>query len=321
MAMGANSVMADCEPLAGIAGEDVSVKMEHDGEVRSYLLHLPTAYDCESKIPLLIGMHGYTGTGQSFEHKWTKLHDHIDQYNYIGVFPDGMSANANALWATGFNDIGSRNDSGPDGLTCKPPPYAYPFFNNCPESDHDRLCYWGNSCADDLAFVRQLIEHMIEQYAVDPKRIYMTGFSQGGSTVNGFAAELADVLAAVAPFHGFQSNGYARGAESKLPFLQVWGTNDDTVRSDGLPGGDNLIYETPEETAKEWARAQSCDENGTTAWPSASDGINNWSCTQHANCSDDSEVVSCSWDGAHTWPINGEDQFGWDVIWAFFMKH
>jgi polyhydroxybutyrate depolymerase len=166
-----------------------------------------------------------------------------------------------------------------------------------------------------------MIEHMLENYAVDSKRIYMTGHSQGGSTINGFAAELEDLLAAVAPVQGFQTNGYARGAKSKLPFLQVWGRQDTTVRADGKPGGDNLIYESAEETAEVWAKAQGCSGDGSTAYPTVSDGKYGWSCTQHADCRDDSEVVTCTFDGVHAWPRKDDDHFGFDVIWKFFQKH
>ena len=310
-----------CEPLPGVAGEDVTLTMTHDGVERSYVLHLPTAYDCETPIPLLIGVHGYTGTGTRLENQYMKIFDHINEHNYIGVFPDGLHASDEYPRATGFNDLGSRNDSGPDGLTCKPPPYAYPMFDNCPASDRERQCYWGNSCADDLGFFRKLIEHMIDKYGVDQKRIYMTGHSQGGSTINGFASELDDLLAAVAPMQGFQSNGYAKGATDRVAFLQGWGRQDTTVPGLGLPAGDNLIYESAEETAAIWAEAQGCSENGDTPYPTVSDGKQAWSCTQHANCRDGSEVVTCAWDGEHNWPRIDEDHYGYNVIWNFFQKH
>jgi polyhydroxybutyrate depolymerase len=282
---------------------------------------LPTGYDGRQDLPLVIGVHGYSGSGSRLENQYMQIFDHINEHRYIGVFPNGLSASAEAQWATGFNDLGSRNDSGPDGLTCMPPPYEYPFFGNCPDSDRERQCYWGNSCADDLGFFREMIQFMLDNYSVDPKRVYMTGHSQGGSTINGLAAGLDDLLAAVAPMQGFATNGYARGAGRKVAFLQGWGRQDTTVPGLGEPASDGLIYESAEETARVWAAAQGCSEDGATPYPTVSDGRHGWSCTQHVDCRAGSEVVTCAWDGGHNWPRIDEDGFGYDVIWEFFRKH
>jgi poly(3-hydroxybutyrate) depolymerase len=120
-----NNILA-CEVAPAVQGEDISLTMMHDGVERSYVLHLPSGYDCETPLPLVFGVHGYTGSGSIFENRWAQIFDHVNRHNYVGVFPDGMTASADAPWAKGFNDLGSRNDSGPDGLTCIPPPYAYP---------------------------------------------------------------------------------------------------------------------------------------------------------------------------------------------------
>ncbi|MFT5372196.1 MAG: polyhydroxybutyrate depolymerase [Bacteroidia bacterium] len=308
-------------PEKGVPGKDVTVNIVHDGQQRSFVLHLPTHYDGKTLLPMLIGVHGYSGTGIRLENQYMQIFDHINEQNYIGIFPNGQHASEEEAWATGFNDIGSLNDSGPDGLTCKPPPYAYPVFENCPESVRDRQCYWGNSCADDLGFFRKMIEHMLETYSVDSKQIYMTGHSQGGSTINWFAAELQDLLAAVAPVEGFQTNGYARGAKNKLPFLQVWGRQDKTMPGLGEVAPDNLIYESAAETAAIWAEAQGCSVDGNTPYPTVSDGKYGWACTQHANCKNGSEVVTCAFDGEHAWPRKDDDHFGFDVVWDFFQKH
>ena len=314
-------VLSDCNPSPAIPGNDVPLSFMHDGVERSYVLHLPTNYDCETRLPVLVGVHGYGGSGSFWENQWAQIFDHVNEHNYIGLFPDGMHPSPQHTGVRGFNDLGSQHDDGPDGLTCKPPPMAYPKFDNCPDSYNDRICPWGNSCADDLGFIRALILHVLETYATDSSRIYMAGYSQGGSTTSGLAAHLADLLAAVAPLHGFQTNGYARGAETNLPYLQVWGTSDTTVPGTGLPASDGLIYESAEESAAVWAAAQGCSADGGTHWPSSADGKQGWHCTHHADCKKESEVVSCQWDGAHIWPLDGDDNFGWDVVWAFFMKH
>lgn len=300
----------------------IEQQLGHDGALRRYHVYLPRGDLCRAPgLPVVIGLHGYGGSGRGLAEDWGRLDKRVSIDGFIGVFPDGMSQSASAPQVRGFNDLGSRNDKGPDGLTCKPPPYAYPVFENCPASERERTCPWGNSCADDLGFLRALIGQLTADYPVDPERIYLFGYSQGGSTVNGLAAELSDLLAAVAPMHGFASNGFVRASESKLPFMQVWGREDGSVRADGKAGPDGLIYETVTETASEWARAQGCAASGATPWRSAADGTLGWRCQQHDDCRQGSEVVSCSWQGGHDWPRLGEDEFGWQVMWDFFQSH
>ncbi len=310
-----------CDPAPGVPGEDVSLAFLHDGVERSYVLHLPTGYDCAEPVPMVVGVHGYGGAWRFFENRWAGIFDHINQNGYIGLFPDGMHPSPEHTNVRGFNDLTSGHDEGPDGLTCKPPPFAYPAFDNCSGSQAGRVCPWGNSCADDLGYFRALITHVTGTWAVDASRVYMVGYSQGGSTVNGLAPHLADLLAAVAPMHGFTANGYAEGAEVPLPFLQVWGRADSTVSGDGTPSDDGLIYDSATATVAAWARAQGCSVEGSTPWPSSADGTQGCACTQHAGCAADSEVVSCAWDGAHVWPRDENDNFSWQVIWSFFEKH
>jgi poly(3-hydroxybutyrate) depolymerase len=39
------------------------VDLEHDGEVRSYEIHVPPAYDGETPFPLVLSFQGLTSTG------------------------------------------------------------------------------------------------------------------------------------------------------------------------------------------------------------------------------------------------------------------
>ena len=56
------------QPCSGLpmAGRYQTVDMEHDGELRRYQLRLPLGFDCQQRYPLLIGVHGYGGSGAYF---------------------------------------------------------------------------------------------------------------------------------------------------------------------------------------------------------------------------------------------------------------
>jgi polyhydroxybutyrate depolymerase len=67
----------------------------------------------------------------------------------------------------------------------------------------------GNCCAyamenhiDDVGFLRALIESLEHNYAVDARRVYATGISNGGMMSYRLACELADKIAAIAPVEG-----------------------------------------------------------------------------------------------------------------------
>jgi polyhydroxybutyrate depolymerase len=73
------------------------------------------------------------------------------------------------------------------------------FFVAYPESFNKQ---WndtrGLSPADDVAFIRALIEHLARAYPIDMRRVYATGISNGGFFSNRLACDLTDKIAAIA---------------------------------------------------------------------------------------------------------------------------
>jgi polyhydroxybutyrate depolymerase len=55
---------------------------------------------------------------------------------------------------------------------------------------------------DDSGFLRQLIVNLTAQYNIDPKRIYVVGFSSGAQMAHRVGVELSDLVAAIAPVSG-----------------------------------------------------------------------------------------------------------------------
>ncbi len=301
------------------AGRYQLVEIEHDGVLRRYQQRLPNGFDCKQRYPLLVGVHGYGGSGVYFAEQWAQVTKLLDQHQVIAIFPDGLLAAAERPDTRAFNDLASRHDRGPDGLTCEPPPYAYLTFENCPLDETQRICSWGVSCADDEGFFRTIITATMASLPIDGARVWLVGYSQGGSTVHGLAPGLSDLVTAAVPMHGFSANGFAQGAEGAVSYLSIWGRADRSVRADGLVGSDRLIYDSAEEHSRAWAASQGCAAQAE-AWPSASDGIKGWGCSHYPNCNSGVSVVSCGWDGAHDWPRSKGRDLAWDVIWPFLLS-
>ena len=70
---------------------------------------------------------------------------------------------------------------------------AYPESFNKSWSDTRGL-----SPADDVGFIRALIEELQRTHRADPKRTYAAGISNGGFFSNRLACDLTDKLAAIA---------------------------------------------------------------------------------------------------------------------------
>ena len=80
---------------------------------REYLIFLPTSYTSEGKIPLVGGLHGYTGTASGFEKETTKgMNLHAEYRNYIAVYPQGVNfwgkTNGMPFFVSSWNDLESN---------------------------------------------------------------------------------------------------------------------------------------------------------------------------------------------------------------------
>ena len=123
-------------------------------------VHVPTGYDPQNPAPLVMLLHGYTSSGQETEDvvQFTPL---ADQYGFIYLFPDGQT-----------DILGSR-------------------YWNATQACCD---FFGN--ADDSGYLLSLIEEVENQLSVDPRRIYVTGHSNGGFMAYRMACDHAGKVAA-----------------------------------------------------------------------------------------------------------------------------
>ena len=66
--------------------------MPWQGIDREYLIFLPTSYTSKEELPLVVGLHGYTGTASGFQKETTKeMNLHAEHRNYIAVYPQGVN--------------------------------------------------------------------------------------------------------------------------------------------------------------------------------------------------------------------------------------
>lgn len=106
-----------------------------------------------------------------------------------------------------------------------------------------RLLTWnaGHCCAyamnnkiDDVGFFAKMIDSLVSSGRADPKRIYVTGMSNGGMMAHRLGRELSGRIAAIAPVVGaiFGDEPPARNPVAAIIFV---GQDDKTVPGNGGP--------------------------------------------------------------------------------------
>ncbi len=172
------------------------VELEHDGEMRSYEIHLPPGYDGAAPLPVVLNFHGFTNDGVRHQTD-TKMDATADANGFIAVYPNGLYNSWNA-W------------------TC---------CGNAQQLD-----------VDDVGFTRAIIADLSERGCVDASRVYATGMSNGGFLSHRLGCEAADVIAAIAPVAGVLGIDAACEPARPIPVLHLHGTEDPLVPFDGQGG-------------------------------------------------------------------------------------
>ncbi|MDP4664435.1 MAG: hypothetical protein NWQ55_12000 [Salibacteraceae bacterium] len=136
--------------------------LKHDGEKRSYLLHVPEGYSSDSAVALIIALHGGTGSAKNIEEQ-SGLADFSDEKGFILCSPNGL----NRTWNAG---------------------------NCCGKASENEV--------DDVGFISALIDEVSANYSINSKQIFFTGMSNGAMMSYRLACELSDKIAAIAPVAG-----------------------------------------------------------------------------------------------------------------------
>jgi polyhydroxybutyrate depolymerase len=150
--------------------------------------------------------------------------------------------------------------------------YCHP--DGVPDSKGSRFWNAWEACCDfeqkeinDVAFLRELIEQITREYHPDPKRIHMSGHSNGAFMTFRFAMENSDLVASVAPISGTMDQITTVPAPAHpVSVLQIHGTADEAIPYNGgkltLPAGfpeGGVVASAPEAAAR-WSKWNSCGE-------------------------------------------------------------
>ena len=259
---------------------------------RTVRIHVPRGFEDRRFLPLVVALHGAFSGAAAMERE-SGLSRLADREGFVVAYPNGY----------GFLGIARHWNSG----HCCGPARA--------------------GGTDDVAFVDRVIGHVSERLPVDPERIYVVGFSNGGMLAHRYAAERAGRVAAVAVVAG-TIGGRADTGEPEwripapsrpVPLILLHGTADDRVPYGGTP----------------------TRETDGRSWLSVEEAVSFWRAHNSAGTAPETRregaIVRLVWRGespvvllrieglGHVWPGRSQaaassDFDAAEAIWAFFSS-
>ena len=194
------------------------------GVARSYSVQLPAT----KPAPLVIVLHGNTQTGADMAAR-TSWPDVAKREGFGVVFPNGL----NRAWADLRPNTKRAGRAPPEGT-------------------------------DDVGFIVALIEKFIADGAADPRRIYVTGLSNGGAMTMTMVCARADLFAAAATviINLTDDMAASRHPAKPVPMLMINGTADPLIPYEGGRGTSRFAvpgFWSTQRTFDFWRRVNGCD--------------------------------------------------------------
>jgi polyhydroxybutyrate depolymerase len=189
--------------------------------------------------------------------------------------------------------------------------------------------------ADDVAYLRAVLDDLPSIARVDPRRVYATGMSNGAMMCYRLAAELSDRVAAIAPVAGTMAIPEAHPTRP-VPVIHFHGTKDTLVPYDGPSGRTprGMTFLSVDASIRAWVAANGCPTEPVETPLDDRDPDDGTTTTRltYAPGRDGAEVVLYRIDGGgHTWPgvptrlrflgNTSRDLDATDLIWDFFQRH
>ena len=187
------------------------------------------------------------------------------------------------------------------------------------------------SAETDVKFISDLIEKLEAEYNVDPQRIYVNGFSQGGGMVFVLSCRLSRRIAAVGTVSAAEERPSSWCTDSTpVPMIAFHGT-DDLVPYHGGKSPDPfnpITFPDVRIWTADWAGRNRCAGNPTEAPVTA-----HVRRLTYTDCAEDADVVLYTIEGGgHTWP-GSNDLPKWllgpttqevnatRLMWEFYTQH
>lgn len=113
---------------------------------------------------------------------------------------------------------------------------------------------------DELAYAKEVLDDAVQRFAIDRKRVLVSGFSIGGALVWYLACQEPGLGAAYAPIAGGFWRPHPTSCAGPVDLLQTHGWRDRTVPLEGRPlRGGELVQGDIFEGLQLWRKVDGCD--------------------------------------------------------------
>lgn len=299
---GAHAQQGSCEGKTAVASGADTYTFEFEGRTRLYRMFVPSGYDAQQPVPLVMTLHGAGGWAAQQE-EYSGWNDIAERETFITVHPQGaLSAGTGFRWNAG-----------------EPMRAANPIMRAFLGRD--------DNPPDDAAFLAALLAHVQDELCIDAARIYVNGLSNGGGMTHHLACTLSGTIAAAGTVAGAYTP-IPDGCESvrPVPMITFHGKLDPIVDYAGNPA---IGLQGVESWAADWAARNNCSET-----PEPIDGLTGAvTGVRYTGCTDGAGVVLYTIaDGGHTWPTSepllpvllgktSTDIDASETMWTFFAAH
>ena len=247
------------------------------GEAGRYtLLRMPGGHDYSKPLPLVVSLHGFSGSGQS-NAEYMHLFDSIHENEHLLLYPDGTQ-----------NWLGQKRWNA------------------------TQACCLFSGDVDDVGYLLGMIDEAVDSYGADPDGIVITGLSNGGFMSHRMACEAGDSIRSIVALNGVTWDDFSRCQDIGRPdILHVHSTADTVI---WYEGGSILgdPYPSSNETVQNWATRSGCDESWTYLGSrdiSGDDGADETDEFEFLNCESGNRVSHWRINaGSHVPPLN---DLGW----------
>lgn len=277
-----------------------TLSLQHAGQVRSYLVHIPRGYRHGRPTPVVFAFHGGGGHMALQAGSHYGLTEKADQAGFVAVFPNGHSrlpGGKLATWNAGAC-CGSARDAD----------------------------------SDDVGFVRAIVARLPDHVSVDHQRIFATGMSNGGMFSHRLACEMANTFRAIAAVAGTDNTLQCRPSQP-VSVLHIHARDDTHVLYEGGAGPEAFRdrsqvtdFTSVPETMARWVQRNQCSST-----PQRVLTVPGAYCEAYPACAGHAQVQLCVTEtGGHSWPGGSKPRTGQakvsqalnanDVMWAFFER-
>lgn len=193
-------------------------------------IFLPLQYKDEAKWPLVILLHGLSGTAKT-EDAYLGLSYRVSRRGFILLAPEGMPMPIGTTIGGG-QDLGGNQ-----------------FWNAT-----DFCCDLAKTDVDDVSYLLHLLEYAKKTYKVDSERVYIIGHSNGGFMANRLGCEAGKHFAAMASLAGGAYDDLKKcRVLDPVSYLQIHAVDDPTVLYK-----ENKKYSGGVETISQWLTKDGC---------------------------------------------------------------